>query len=157
MPSMREKVQTQKKSVSPSHTQCVSAFMCTVNIHVEDVKAHPQRSGSAPEGCCIFIPSLPTDTSPHCYKLYTHPKVLRNPFHCSVSLCQLPKTENRKRGHNARYENADRVISHWRGGGVCGVKRSSRSTFDLARFSKNTDHVDNTCYENTDHVIIHQS
>ena len=84
-----------RKAYLPHTPKCIiSAFTCTVNIHVEDVKAHPQGSGSAPEGCCIFIPSLPTDTSPHCYKLYTHQKVVRNSFHCSVSFCQLPKTEN---------------------------------------------------------------
>ena len=77
----------------------------------------------------------------------------------SISLFSffLSAPENGKRGHNAGFENADHVISHWRGGGICGVKRSSRSTFDLARFSKNSDHVDNTCYENSDHVIIHWS
>ena len=99
-----------KRKACLPHTpkRIISAFTCTVNIHVEDVKAHPQRSGSAPEGCCIFIPSLPT-----LLQAIHSPEGSKE----SISLFSffLSAPENGKRGHNARFENTDHVISHWRG------------------------------------------
>ena len=101
-----------KACLPHTHNTCT----CTVNIHV-DVKAHPQRSGSAPEGCRIFIPSLPTDTSPHCYKLYTHQKVVRNPF-LGLSAPENKQQTAKRSSGQCRFENADHVISHWSGEGA---------------------------------------
>ena len=140
---------------SKAHTH--NAFTCTVNIHV-DVKAHPQRSGSAPEGCRIFIPFTPHGYLPTLLQAIHSPEGTKESI--SVSFSSWKQTFHVMWTMPIRKCGSRDQSLEGGGGGVWGGtvwNRSSRSTFDLARFTKNTDHVDNTCYENTDHVIIHWS
>ena len=129
MPSMCEKVRTQKKSVSPSYTQRVYVYSKhTCRCKIREAEVH-QRGAAY---LSLHSPRIP----PHTVTSYT---LTRTYYRIHFSFFQLLKTNSKRSRGQCRFENADHVISNWGeggGGGLgrCRLKHSCRSTFDLTRF-----------------------
>ena len=130
-----------KRKACLPHTpkRIISAFTCTVNIHV-DVKSEKRK---CTRGVLHIYPFTPHGYLPTLLQAIHSPEGTKESISDSFSSRKEIITWIRNRGsRDQSLEGRGWSLGRYH------LKRSSRSTFDLARFTKNIDHVDNTCYTN---------
>ena len=108
MPSMCEKVRTQKKSVSPSYTQRVYVY----SKHTCRCKSTSSEKRKCTRGVPHIYPFIP-----HGY-LPTLLQAIHSPDGTKESISVSFNSNSKRSRGQCRFENADHVISHWRGEGA---------------------------------------